>query len=350
MAAASAAGWTRGLVFSVLGSLIGAGSKLCIRRSYTLLQAEADVDAVLMASTDDESYEALEPRPPALGAIQNDHHQPCRSWMLRFRAFLLRGIGILSMTTLSPVCNVYAMQFASPSILSPLGGGLTLVWVVLLSECTIGERPRAAQVVATGLILVGEIQIAVAGDHTNVYALSMDEVEKQYRNPYLLIYFSCVLLWLATLVCIIYFGGCSWRRFAWGMIGGSVTGNQNFIKDALAVLHGVGDNPYPLELFVMVLFAAIVPLVGLLLLMECMKRYDANYSASMFTGSMVATASIMSAIHYHTLDNISADMQWLYLLGLMVLAFGIITLATEARFQEDVKLRLEITRRSYDSV
>jgi len=58
----------------------------------------------------------------------------------------------------------------------------------------------------------------------------------------------------------------------------------------------------------------------------------------------------MSAIHYHTLDNISTDMQWLYLLGLMVLVFGIITLATEARFQEDVKLRLEITRRNYDSV
>eukprot|EP00978_Attheya_sp_CCMP212_P033768 scaffold137952_cov36-Attheya_sp.AAC.1 len=127
---------------------------------------------------------------------------------------MLRVVALLGMGRLNTACNVYTLQFASPSILSPLGGGLTLSWSVLLSECTIGERPRQAQVFATGLIIIGEVCIAAAGDHTNVYRLAMEDIQRQYQDPL-------------------------WRRFAWGMIGGSVTGNQNFIKDALAVLHDI---------------------------------------------------------------------------------------------------------------
>jgi hypothetical protein len=87
----------------------------------------------------------------------------------------LRGSGMVGMTFLNPLCGVLAMNFASPSILAPFSG-LTLVWIILFSEALIGERPTPMQVVAALMIVLGEIVVALYGDHTNDSGISVEEV------------------------------------------------------------------------------------------------------------------------------------------------------------------------------
>jgi drug/metabolite transporter (DMT)-like permease len=383
--------WASGLGFSVIASLTGAGSKLCIRRSYTLLEELASSSSSSSSSSspkDDMNYDAV-PRTSSVELLkchtpdtvseeeeedeetfqQNDdcwermpttqHHQQLTatktntvapSVFQKVEAFSLRALGMFGMMFVGPACNIYALQFASPSILSPVGGGLTLVWIILLSECTIGERPRPIQILAVGLIVMGEIIVALTGDHVNLYSLNVDTMQEQYREPRFLVYFGAMSVWMTFLVIVI---RCSnvpvWRRFAWGVMGGSVTGMQNFIKDALAVVHGLdfGNTTttttsiiikeftvhslleIPWSLYGLLLMAAIMPMAGLGLLMACMKRYDATYSASMFMGSLVISASVMSAVHYHTFDHLSTLQSVLYPLGLMTMLSGTAILATE---------------------
>jgi hypothetical protein len=55
-----------------------------------------------------------------------------------------------------------------------------------------------------------------------------------------------------------------------------------------------------------------------------MKRYDATFSSAMFVGSFVISASIMSAVHYDTFQNLESLWNWImYLLGLMILMAGV---------------------------
>jgi len=356
-----ASSWFHGLASSILASMIGAGSKLCIRRSYTLLMVNIDADKIASknkqllernqnvnseGSKREDSYnneihgeEEVE-LCPCIPHQYNQAQQQQHEWLNKLFAFSLRMIGFFGMSVLGPVCNVYALQFASPSILSPIGGGLTLVWVVLFSECTIGEKPRPIQVAAVAFIVIGEIIIAITGDHSNAYSKEFKKMEQEYIDPLFLSYFSCMILWIALLVYLINYENKKLRRFAWGMIGGSITGMQNFIKDALAVVHRVDNGSsggklfysYPFQFYILILMAATVALTGLLLLMACMKRYDANFSASMYLGSTVISASIMSMVHYHTFDRIGSRIKSIsYLMGLLTLLFGCTILANEER-------------------
>lgn len=126
------------------------------------------------------------------------------------------------------------------------------------------------------------------------------------------------------------------KRFAWGVAGGSVTGFQNFLKDALTVLKASSATsnkalgiPIPPMLFFVLMTGAISAAVGgLLILVQCMKRYDATYSSAMFVGSFVVSASIMSALHYDTFSNLHGLLQYaLYPVGLVLLIIGIVLLA-----------------------
>ena len=434
--------WAKGLGFSITASLIGACSKLCIRRSYTLLSetktehpeqppttpqgtscprttssantssssylpyhqhchdeqqskndhhetttmtttttirkskslhhsetaiTEEDGESCSISDTSDDSlsdsdrdhqdhnHEQQQQQNEMTGLVSTASCSPADtpsspsssaatrknkniSWLLRLQAFSLRAVGMFGMMVLGPMLNVYALQFASPSILSPVGGGLTLVWVVLLSECTIGEKPRQIQIVATAFIVVGEIVVAFAGDHVNLYALSLHDLHQQYfEDPKFISYLGCMILWMIVLSVIIRLStNKHWKRFAWGIIGGSITGMQCFIKDALALWHGLDEfhnqifRTWPLSLYVLLLIGGVIPFIGLMMLMACMKRYDATYTASMFMGSIVISSSIMSAVHYHTFDHLSTIQSILYLLGLVGMLIGTAILATEA--------------------
>ena len=55
-----------------------------------------------------------------------------------------------------------------------------------------------------------------------------------------------------------------------------------------------------------------------------MKRYDATFSAAMFVGSFVLSASLMSAVHYQTFQHLSGFWNWVfYPLGLFILMIGV---------------------------
>lgn len=83
------------------------------------------------------------------------------------------------MTVLNPVCSVFAMNYASPSILAPLGG-LTLVWVILFSGMMLGEYPSSSEMIAATLIMVGEVIVTVFGDHTNDDGVTVEDVVRLF--------------------------------------------------------------------------------------------------------------------------------------------------------------------------
>lgn len=352
--------WLHGLIFAVIASMIGAGSKLCIRKSYTILVTKEYVDdeedptelhALRRKSsscTTDEDYlstnsdEQQQQKQQQHRRTNQEQHKTLPAneeqhlFFHRFLPVCLRIIGMVGMGVLGPACNVYALQFASPSVLSPIGGGLTLVWIILLSEHTIRETPRQIQRVAVAFVVVGEGLVAATGDHSNVYSVTQEALWRQYRETAFESYFWALGVWVFLLVGTIANENVSprGRRLAWGLIGGSITGVQNFVKDSLALLHGRETSNaidgYTLPIFIVL--AILFPLVGLWLMMECMKRYDATYTASMFLVSTILSASIMAAVHYHTFDHLHSRLEtFLYLFGLTLLLSGASLLATESK-------------------
>ena len=349
--------WLHGLAFAVIASMIGAGSKLCIRKSYTILVATESVDdeeeptehdALLRKSssftTDDgflsSNSDEEQQQQHRITKLQQREavpaHEEQHLFLNRFLPVCLRVVGMVGMGMIGPACNVYALQFASPSVLSPIGGGLTLVWIILWSEHTIRETPRQIQRIAVALVVVGEGLVAAMGDHSNVFSLTPEDLWREYRKPAFELYFCGMGVWVFLLVGTIANQKSSprARRLAWGLIGGSITGVQNFVKDSLALLHGrdSANTADDYTLPIMIVLAVLFPLFGLWLMMECMKRYDATYTASMFLVSAILSASIMSAVHYHTFDHLHSRLEtFLYLFGLTLLLSGASLLATESK-------------------
>jgi uncharacterized membrane protein len=124
----------------------------------------------------------------------------------------------------------------------------------------------------------------------------------------------------------------TFQRFAWGVVGGSITGFQNFLKDSLTILKSSkinnedgSNSEFPYLLFIFMFGMAIISaLSGLIILTLCMKRYDVTYSASMFVGSFCISASIMSAIHYDTFSHLNDTINYIgYPIGLIILLYGV---------------------------
>mmetsp|Transcript_16219 Transcript_16219/g.44948 ORF Transcript_16219/g.44948 Transcript_16219/m.44948 type:complete len:508 (-) Transcript_16219:127-1650(-) len=247
--------------------------------------------------------------------------------------------GMIGMSFLNPACSVLAMQYASPSILAPFSG-LTLVWVILFSYPTIGESPSTTQIVAASLIVLGEVVVAIFGDHTNNEDVTLHELRAQYLDANFLAY--CVATTLYMLLMAYWATSSSstvLRKFAWGTAGGAITGFQNFLKDALTILHlktsgQIDTLPWFFALFL--LLAVATAFGGLLLLNQCMKRYDATFSAAMFVGSFVVSASIMSSIHYHTIRGLDGIINYvMYPTGLLVLMVGVLILVRQNHSNDD---------------
>ena len=250
---------------------------------------------------------------------------------VRILSWMLRGGGMIGMTFLNPACSVMAMNYASPSILAPFSG-LTLVWIVLFSQPLIHEKPTTRQIIAASLIILGEVLVAVFGDHTNVESMTISQVTASYKEGPFLVYIIGTMLWMILLlIWMKYSTNPTLKRFAWGVAGGSITGFQNFLKDLLTLFQVKGkDESLPWYTAVLALLAITTAFTGLLFLTACMKRYDATYSAAMFVGSFVVSASIMSAVHYSTFAHLQGLTNViLYPGGLFVLMGGVWMLVKE---------------------
>jgi len=392
----SVAGFMNGVLLSIMASLIGGGSKLCIRKSY-LMERKCSQQALLSDARNRNcscsGTGSIETHSLSIETEDVDDEIVENNHLVQFRSLFLRGSGMIGMTILNPVCCVLAMRYASPSILAPFSG-MTLVWIIAFSECTIGEKPRNLQIIASALIVFGQILIAVFGDHTNVESLTLEEVvsicslhldfcsaipcikvclipslnlklwqsldsffcnltyllmalvltcitwrilmaipvqRRQYSDLSFRLLFITMIFWFLFLAHMINYGSINWKRFAWGVAGGSVTGFQNFVKDALALMQNYdGIQSFPAELFLLWFCGALFPLLGLLLLMQCMKRYDATYSSSMFVGSFICSTSLMSAFHYDTFQHLPTVWNWIfYPVGIIVLVSGTVMLSME---------------------
>jgi hypothetical protein len=176
----SAADWFKGIGLSLAASMVAGGAKLAIRKSW-LLQAqqeqEQDSDRSREEEDDNENFneeytQDNEKLLPVSGNIATR-----RIWQMN--PYSLRYSGMFGMSILNPVFSVFAMNYASPSILAPMGG-LTLVWVILFSGMTLGEFPSSTEMIAAILIMVGEAIVAVFGDHTNDDGVTVEDVVRLF--------------------------------------------------------------------------------------------------------------------------------------------------------------------------
>lgn len=243
---------------------------------------------------------------------------------------LMRWFGMFNMSVANPAACVVAMNYASPSILAPFSG-LTLVWVIVFSQPLIGEAPTLVQKVASILIVVGEVTVAIFGDHSSDDDATVESVLASYKEPAFLLFFLGLALWMLLLSLWIYtpesacWNSPTLRRFAWGASGGSLTGLQNFLKDALVVIKkapSLRHISWCVPVFALLQIAASFG--GLLFLTGAMKRYDASFTAAMFVGSFVFSTSIMSAAHYHTFQHLEEVIDIvMYPVGLLILMLGV---------------------------
>jgi len=338
-AGVTASDWVWGVTFSVLASLIGGASKLAIRKSWLIygrLKSGSTPDDLQTSSSrdcdgdanngSDGSVSTMEIIESAFRTEEDGSPAKCGISKAKAVSWFLYLFGMVGMSFLNPLCCVLAMQYANPSILAPFSG-LTLVWVIMFSGVVIGERPQRTQKVACALIVTGEVIVALFGDHTNASTMDVDEVIESYLDPHFIVFMISMFSFITVLHLIIKrFPKTSLlKKMAWGSMGGAITGFQNYLKDSLTIFKDTRSEggPLPGMFYILFVLAATSGFAGLLCLSACMKRYDATYASAMFVVSFVITASLMSAVHYHTFDDIenSIDIA-MYLLGLGVLIYG----------------------------
>ena len=216
--------WSRGIALSILASIIGGVSKLAIRKSWLIVQEDDNDDdsndsggggggvggddselannhSKNRKSTEDTAVttscdtaelivaddEEVKSPPPNDFVVEDDDDtnikknnvtddELSKQRRKNYRkSIALRYSGMFGMTFLNPACCVVAMNYASPSILAPFSG-LTLVWVVLFSQPTLGEKPTSSQLIASSLIIMGQMIVAIFGDHTNDDGVTIDDV------------------------------------------------------------------------------------------------------------------------------------------------------------------------------
>lgn len=184
----SAADWGKGIALSVLASLIGGASKLAIRKSWLLQEEIGEAPHGAEPANDANSESSPPPEAPltldTASVTSSEENFPVliapdeteqRRRRLKWIILTARYGGMVGMSLLNPICCVLAMNYASPSILAPFSG-LTMVWVILLSPAVNGEQPSRAQIIASVLIIAGEVTVAVFGDHTNDVDISVQDV------------------------------------------------------------------------------------------------------------------------------------------------------------------------------
>lgn len=207
--------WIRGVIYSILASIIGGASKLSIRKSWLIIaelkhrveldSRNSDVNVLsglkqsigvyvdgserlaplevsassrtqsmheTIANEDDDHYfffnVSREPTQMVSAERTNYTRQKKISWILYV-------CGMIGMTFLNPIFCVMAMKYANPSILAPFSG-LTLVWVILFSGRVIDEPASSTQKLACALIITGQVVVATFGDHTNSRDATVEEV------------------------------------------------------------------------------------------------------------------------------------------------------------------------------
>ncbi len=300
----TASGWIKGIALSVLASIIGGASKLAIRRSW-LIEASASRNDALLAESRDPQSQDLEISYESMSDEEdNTSLEAYECKRIKRIAKSLRLCGLVGMTFLNPLCCVLAMNYASPSILAPFSG-LTLVWIILLSGPVIHEAPSYQQVFAAILVIAGEGFVGAFGDHKNDDNVTLEELRDSYRNPWFISFLILLAFWMLLLTYWVRRGSCTYLKFAWGAAGGSITGQQNWLKDCLTILKAShGSLPWYLPVMA--------------------------YSSAMFVGSFVISASLMSAVHYDTFGNLENVYDYsLYPIGLGILMVGIFILVHE---------------------
>ncbi|CAJ1939434.1 unnamed protein product [Cylindrotheca closterium] len=366
----SSSDWCKGIGLSIFVSFITGASKLAIRKSW-LIQHEQEAAAA--EAEGQSSYPLLGCEQgteitstaylvshdgmvdESSGELDDSDDKNCFDFMqdkkqryFKLNPRALRYAGMFGMTVLNPLCSVFAMNYASPSILAPFSG-LALVWVILGAGVYLGEPPSKSQVAATLLIVIGEVVVAIFGDHTNDSGVTVEEVAKSYSSPATISYFACLAVYMLFLWYLVTKSNApTWQRFAWGSCGGAITGPQNFIKDSLTTLKAVISTPgvkIPWFFPLLIALAIVTSFVGLLLFTAAMKRYNATYCAAAYVGSYVMSASINSIMHYDTFASLPGT--WndiMYPVGLFILMMGVYLLEAtgeDAILAEDVEEEVE---------
>lgn len=145
---------------------------------------------------------------------------------------------------------------------------------------------------------------------------------ESYKEPGFVVFILFVTLVFAFMGISIYRSSKNSliRKMSWGSIGGTITGFQNFLKDALTISQIKPLHPI---FYLFAAFAMLTAFVGLLFLAACMKRYDATYSSAMFVVSFIVSATLMAAVHYHTFQDLNCIKDYfMYPIGLFILLVG----------------------------
>jgi len=354
--------WMCGVAFTILATFVGGASKLSIRKSWLITaEKQGNVKTVKEESeymeftnpsthsqewgsngsgTDDTTRSTFSAGSTVIATNNGtiEIKNTFRSMMSpKQKSWLLYLAGMAGMSLLHPLCSVLAMKYANPSILAPFSG-LGLVWIVLFSPAVVGESVGWGQKAACALIVAGGTMVAVFGDHTSGEEWSAEDVLSSYHRPAFRMFLIVQTLYITLLGIFICVCPQSFpvKKIAWGSIGGSVAGFQNFLKDALSILavanklqgstaSGGGEmlRSLPPPFFALAGLAALTGVAGLLCLAACMKRYDAVFSQGMFVVSFVVSASLMSMVHYRTVEHLEGVVDCvMYPIGLVLLFLG----------------------------
>ena len=298
--------WIKGIALALMASFCTGFSKIIIRKSWLMEKN----------NNNNNDHEASQQFDSLLGASETqrpNHHSK-----------LLRYSGMAAIFILNPFFNIMALNYASPALLAPFDG-TNIIWVICFSSILLGEKKTYSEIAACILIWTGQFIVVLFGDHTNDEGVSTRDVITSYTETATILYFVVLGLYLALCFYWIHRSDNSQlQQIAWGTCGGTITGPQCFIKDALIIVQdvtGKGD-PIPWFLPIMILCAAACAITGLFLESKCLKRYNATFSEAGFVGSFVVSSSINAAAHYHTFENLPT------LLNVILYPFGLIVLVT----------------------
>jgi drug/metabolite transporter (DMT)-like permease len=227
---------------------------------------------------------------------------------------------------ISVTSSQLALKYAPQSVVAATGG-TTSAWNLVFAAIILQEPWGGWDVVGTVLVCAGCVGVATFGSKETP-SYTFDEIIALFgrSNPQFLAFAFALSWWIGLMVLVLVLPeertGAQMRKLAWGCISGAVGGLFFFVKASLNLL----DEPDAWgrwQSWAIAGAAAASSLIGVILLNEGLRRYDAVFITPVYQGVLVLVGSLSGVAFFQELENFSWARIYAFLSSLMLIVVGL---------------------------
>lgn len=241
-------------------------------------------------------------------------------------------MGLMLNVVVNPVGYALAYNFASQSLIVPLSA-LAIVFNTFMAPAVLGEKLSKEDWYGAMVIFGGAILVGVGADRSE-QDFDPEDIDALYSKGLFLTFVAAEIGWIGFLAVYMISSSSAreddaqaslLRKLAWGSAGGTIGGNQFFIKAAVVYIeHGEFDSALS---WITYIGAASSAVLGLVLMNAGLHRYEAVFVVPMYQSFLILFGTITAMTFFREFENYS-DWQWaVWVPGVVVTILGILILS-----------------------